>query len=155
MNQVKIESFKNGQCSSLWEVPASWTSAIKEKNWALLDSLAFSALSTSGELRLILEKLCPIYKIEHLLSLREAPDDDGIWHDDGSRDLAFSLALSLESFEGLGLGLRIRGQEQSAYSIGFRPYGTLTCFLTGSNGYEHRTYQVTKGSRLVLAGWIN
>ncbi|MFT6071181.1 MAG: hypothetical protein ACJAT2_001453 [Bacteriovoracaceae bacterium] len=155
MNQVKIEYFKKGHINFNWEVPPSWKQAILEKDWQTLDSLAAQAVSEKGSLRVLLEKLCPVQKIEHLISLREAPDEDGIWHDDGSRDLAFSLSLSLESFEGEGLGLRIRGDEASAFTLGYRPYGTLTCFLTGSNGYEHRTHQVLKGSRLVLAGWVN
>lgn len=155
MNQVKIEYFKNGHSNFKWEVPPSWKLAIESENWALLDSLAFGALDIGGDLRKVLEKYCPVHKIEHLLSLRSAPDEDGIWHDDGSRDLAFSLSLSLEPFDGKGLSLRIRGDEASAFSLGYRPYGLLTCFLTGSNGYEHRTNQVLKGSRLVLAGWIN
>jgi hypothetical protein len=155
MNQVKIEYFEKGQKSFIWEVPSNWTEAIENKDWNSLDNLAFEALGETGQLREVLAKLCPVQKIEHLISLREAPDEDGIWHDDGSRDLAFSLALSLKPFKGDGLSLRIKGENQSAYSLGYRPYGTLTCFLTGSNGFEHRTNQVLSGSRLVLAGWVN
>lgn len=155
MNQVKIEYFKKGQVTLLWEVPKDWTLAVSSKNWARLDELAFESLAIGGPLYKILEKYCPINKVEHLISLREAPDEDGIWHDDGSRDLAFSLSLSLDPFVGEGLSLRLKGDESSAYSLGSRPYGSLTCFLTGSNGYEHRTNEVRSGSRLVLAGWIN
>ena len=155
MNQVKIEYFKNGHINDKWEIPPSWRAAILAKDWQALDSLAFEALAPNGALREILEKYCPVQRIEHLISLREAPDEDGIWHDDGSRDLAFSLALSLSSFKGEGLSLRKRGDLANSYSIPYRPYGSLTCFLTGSNGYEHRTNRVEVGSRLVLAGWVN
>ena len=155
MNQVKIEYFNKGHSNFKWEVPPSWRNAIEAKDWSALDALAFEALDSEGDLRKILERFCPVHKVEHMISLRSAPDEDGIWHDDGSRDLAFSLALSLTPFSGEGLSLRIRGDESSAYSLGYRPYGLLTCFLTGSNGYEHMTNQVLKGSRLVLAGWIN
>lgn len=155
MNQVKIELFSDGHYSQKWEVPASWNQCIKEQNWEELDRLAGQSLEKGGELHEKISKLCPIHKTEHILSLRSAPDETGIWHDDGSRDLAFSLALSFEPFEGRGLSLRKKNQSDTAISLGFRPYGTLTCFLTGANDFEHRTEEVLSGERLVLAGWIN
>jgi len=33
---------------------------------------------------------------EHIIAIRKAPgDEEGIWHDDGSRSLGFSLSLNL------------------------------------------------------------
>lgn len=153
--QVKIEKFKNGHHSLDWAVPRAWLLAIQANNWEELDDLAASALSENGELFEILNSFCPIKKIEHILSLRSAPDEIGIWHDDGSRELAFSLSLNIMEFGGNGLSLRKKNQPDTAISLGFRPLGTLTLFLTGTNGYEHRTEEVTSGKRLILAGWIN
>lgn len=155
MNQVKTEYFTKGHNSQKWSVPSTWIEAIRERNWSQLDSLAASSLTLDGELFEIISKFCSINKTEYLISLRESPDEAGIWHDDGSRDLAFSLALSLAPFEGMGLSLREKNQPDTAISLGPREFGTLTCFLTGSNQYEHRTEEVLSGERLVLAGWIN
>lgn len=155
MNQVKTKLFTNGYNSQLWEVPSPWIKAINAKDWSELDQLAAFSLSPEGQLFCKISKFCPIKKVEHILSLRSCPDEQGIWHDDGSRDLAFSLSLSLEAFEGMGLSLRQKNRQDTAISLGPRDFGVLTCFLTGANGYEHRTEEVLSGERLVLAGWIN
>lgn len=153
--QVKIQRFKNGHHSLSWPVPASWSEALDVKDWGKLDELASASLSSDGDLFEVLNSFCPIKKIEHILSLRSAPDEIGIWHDDGSRELAFSLSLNKIKFGGKGLSLRKKNQPDTALSLGFRAFGTLTLFLTGQDDYEHRTEEVTSGERLVLAGWIN
>jgi len=91
-----------------------------------------------------------------MLALRQAPDEDGIWHDDGSRDLGFSLSLCLEPEKIQKGRFCLRHIEsQRLTMISPPPLGTLTCFLTGKNGYEHRVEQVLSGNRLMLVGWCN
>lgn len=155
MNQVKTKYFSNGHVCETWEVPRSWIMAIESRDWPSLDKLAEESLLPEGALHRQISKFCPIKKVEHLISLRSSPDEAGIWHDDGSRDLAFSLSLSLRPFKGAGLSLRKKNRQDTAISLGPRGFGVLTCFLTGSNGYEHKTEEVLEGERLVLAGWIN
>ena len=153
--QVKIEFFKNGHHDLDWSVPPQWVACVEAKDWKQLDHLASLALDKDGELFELLNQFCPINKLEFILSLRTAPDEAGIWHDDGSRELAFSLSLNLSQFQGEGLSLRKKNQIDTQVSIGYRPLGRLSLFLTGIHGYEHRTEEVKLGERLVLAGWIN
>lgn len=95
--------------------------------------------------------------IEHILSYRTGADpfeEDGIWHDDGSRVLAFSLSLNVfGEISGGSLGFRRKGEESQ--ELGPFPAGTLLIFNTGQDGYEHRTARVIKGERLVCAGWCS
>ena len=155
MSQVKTEHFIHGHYSLHWPLPEEWNQAIGQKNWEALDQLAAKSLAPNCELWQILDQYCPVKKIEFILSLRSAPDEAGIWHDDGSREMAFSLALNEENSTGLGLSLRKKNQPDTAQSLGQRPSGELTLFLTGADNYEHRTEEVTAGERLVLAGWVN
>ena len=101
-------------------------------------------------------------EIEFIISIRsslEVPDEDGIWHDDGSRRLAFSLSLTRnpEAIQGGRLEIRRRaerGGDASGSEVLPTPgYGTLIVFATGSQGYEHKINRVTEGERLIIAGW--
>ena len=95
--------------------------------------------------------------IEHIISYRRGDDpyeEDGIWHDDGTRVLAFSLSLNVYGeIAGGTLGFRKKGSA----SVELGPYaaGTLLIFNTGMDGYEHRTARVISGERLVCAGWCS
>jgi len=153
--QIKEQFFKQGFHNLFYAVPISWIHAIELRDWRSLDQLAGSALKKNGEIYKLIEPFCSINKTQHLISLRSAPDEAGIWHDDGSRELAFSLSLNFKKFEGKGLGLRKKNQRDTTIYISFRELGTLTLFLTGAEGHEHRTEEVIKGERLILAGWIN
>lgn len=152
---IKTQTFDRGHLNLKWNLPPEWEESIANKDWNQLDQIARSELAKGGRLHQILEEYCPIKSLEFIISLRKSPDEEGIWHDDGSRDLAFSLALSPSQFSGKGLSLREKGKPETEYSLGVRPMGTLTLFLTGSSGYEHKTEEVLSGERLVLAGWIN
>lgn len=152
---IKNQFFKQGHHSLDWAIPKNWIRAIELRNWKLLDELAHSSLQAKGSLFEALSKYCLIKKVEHILSLRTTLDEEGIWHDDGSRELAFSLSLNLSPFTGAGLSIRLKNQEDSCLSLGFRPAGTLTLFLTGQDGFEHKTEKLDSGERLVLAGWLN
>lgn len=134
---------------------------VLEEDWTSLDSKIDLMCQKGGLLYETLKKVAHFESIEHLLSLRKSPDEDGIWHDDGSRILAFSLSLNLEPSQIRGGALSIRKKEHKTqpkepiYNIGTLPFGTLTIFLTGHDHFEHMTNAVLEGSRLVAAGWCS
>jgi hypothetical protein len=98
-------------------------------------------------------------QIEFIISIRSSliePDDDGIWHDDGSRVLAFSLSLTLEPvvIEGGCLEIRRReGSNQESVVIPTPLFGTMIVFATGHRGFEHKINRVIQGERIIIAGW--
>ena len=125
-------------------------------DWTALDRVMREAIE---------HRLVPLLKthkqfetIEHMLALRDGSDpeeEDGIWHDDGSRVLAFSWSLNFfGSPSGGTLGIRPRGTTDVIELGPFDP-GTLVIFQTGIDGFEHRTSRVTHGKRLVCAGWCS
>lgn len=130
---------------------------LTQQDWGALDK-EFQLLTSPGGL--IYETLLNyVYfkDIEFMISIRDSKnewEEDGIWHDDGSRILAFSLSLTLDhhEIEGGNLGIR-KKEEQDFIKIPTPPYGTMIVFLTGVHGYEHKIHQVTKGRRIVIAGW--
>lgn len=146
----------NGHLKFALELDAWARSLIQAKDWNALDQLAKTWLSPGGILHSKLSQHCDFKSIEHILALREAPDDEGIWHDDGSRLMAFSLSLTLDHDQVAGgeIMLRQKGQE-SGISYPTQPWGTLIIFNTGRDGYEHRVSAVNAGKRLVLAGWCS
>src|SRR5690606_2217770 len=132
---------------------------IKKDDWNNLD-LEFQKLtSPGGEIHTLLLKYICFENIEFMISIRDSAnawEEDGIWHDDGSRVLAFSLSLTLnhENLEGGFLGIRKKGEEEFV-KIPTPPFGTMIVFLTGVHGYEHKIHQVTNGRRIVIAGWCS
>jgi Rps23 Pro-64 3,4-dihydroxylase Tpa1-like proline 4-hydroxylase len=94
-----------------------------------------------------------------MLAIRDSQnewEEDGIWHDDGSRQFAISLSLNEfpETIEGGKLGFRKKGEEKITL-IPTPKFGEMIVFLSGIHGYEHRTHQVTKGRRIILVGWFS
>lgn len=129
---------------------------VDEQNWGELDALAQQWLAPEGVLHQQLKKYCSFTKVEHILALRQAPDDDGIWHDDGSRLLAFSLSLTVDHQAVAGGVLQLRHKENLRQtSFPCQPWGTLLLFNTGIDQYEHRVIGVSTGKRLVMAGWCS
>lgn len=154
-----------GMYSQQLKLPNEWESLIEVRDFNKLDDYAAKSLERGGILFEKIKSMTPEHiehmtcGFEHILSLREGPqdeEDDGIWHDDGSRILAFSLSLnnSFKDIEGGQLSLRKKEDRNTVYNINPRPFGTLTVFCTGHEGWEHKTHYVKKGSRLVLAGWL-
>lgn len=137
-----------------FSLPSHFTLLIEEEKWDELDREIQTILNPEGSLYQEIEKFIAIKKTEFILSLRQNPDEDGIWHDDGSRELAFTLSLTQEQIIGGDLELRHK-EDKIIYTIPTPPYGTLTLFLTGVHHYEHRVLKVIKGKRLICAGWIN
>ena len=129
---------------------------ILKKDWNTLDALLNSMCQKEGLLFKTLKKVRCFKTIEHIISLRTAPDEDGIWHDDGSRQLAFSLSLNLNSeVEGGELSIRKKGAIDKTTLIPTLPFGSMIIFLTGHDHFEHKTHGVKKGERLVAAGWCS
>lgn len=144
-----------GHVITHFEIDQYTCELIESQDWQALDKLAANWLSPGGKLAFELSKYSDFESIEHILAIRCAPDDeDGIWHDDGSRLLAFSLSLTLDHSNVIGgeVSIRKRGNE-AAVCISCQPIGTLIVFNTGQDDYEHRVSAVTRGKRLVLAGW--
>lgn len=125
------------------------------EEWAELDALMRTAVEE--QVKPLLRSFRAFASIEHMLALRDGdnPDEeDGIWHDDSSRQLAFSWSLNFWGLpEGGTLGIRPFGGDST--ELGPYPPGTLIVFHTGVDGFEHRTARVRKGRRLVCAGWCS
>ena len=106
-----------------------------------------------------LQNYAKFSQIQFIISIRsslEQPDEDGIWHDDGSRILAFSLSLTLNpsEIEGGILEIRERGEESSkSETLPTPPYGSMIVFATGHLGFEHKINRVIRGERIIIAGW--
>ncbi len=139
-----------------FELPAEARELALSENFTALDFLMNNVVQT--RLKIFLQEKCPFQEIEHILALRRGDDpdeEDGIWHDDSSRKLAFSWSLNFWGLpEGGALGIRKMGHE-SGVELGPYPPGKLIIFQTGQSGFEHRTAKVTNGRRLVCAGWCS
>lgn len=130
---------------------------VREENWKGLDDTFRELTSPTGRLFQFLQNYHDFHSIEFILSIRDSTNDweeDGIWHDDGSRIFAFSLSLTENSkdVEGGRLGIKRKGDEKITL-IPTPEFGGIILFLTGLYGIEHRIHQVTKGRRIIIAGW--
>jgi len=154
-----------GHISIKLKLPEIWKELSLKKDYEQLDTLAKTSLLSDGLLYLQMKKMAPEHflkerSFEHILSLREGPqreDFDGIWHDDGTRFLAFSMSLNedYKSIMGGELLMRHKSSREKIQAISARAFGTLTVFATGQDEWEHKTNLVLSGSRLVLAGWLS
>lgn len=157
-----VEQIANrGFILSAIELPGELKSAIESRNWVRVDEVIRQETLPGGAIFEELQKYTKFSEIEFIISIRSSlqePDEDGIWHDDGSRVLAFSLSLTLDSngVEGGVLEMRKRtraGCEAATESIPTPPYGTAIIFATGWQGFEHKINRVTGGERIIIAGW--
>jgi hypothetical protein len=159
-NAARIKSpykiFKNGYLPFQLELPnkkiMEW---IMAKNWKELDRFIGELTQPKGSIFQLAKNIIPIKDSEYILALRQAPDEDGIWHDDGSRILAFTLSLNAqpESIDGGELELRKKG-EQDIQRFPIFPFGHGLFFLTGVHDFEHRVCKVIHGQRIIAAGWF-
>lgn len=138
-----------------WEFALEVKELVLFEHYLELDLFFKNECKTTGRLFHFLNNIFPIDHLEHIIAVREAPnDEDGIWHDDGSRLLGFSLSLNIDHENILGGNLEFKQKDQAETLIFTpRPYSTIIIFLTGQFGYEHKVSQVTKGKRTVIAGW--
>lgn len=132
---------------------------VRQADWPALDQAVAVLCAQDGSLYRFLQRFHDFSSIEFIISIRDAANDweeDGIWHDDGSRVFAFSWSLSLSSEEIKGgrLGIRPMGQENDV-QIPTPRMGGIILFLTGLYGFEHKIHQVKAGRRIIIAGWCS
>ena len=140
-------------------LPAGIGQKVASRDWVGLDGLMREQTLPGGAIFEELRKVTDFSEIEFIISIRSSlqePDEDGIWHDDGTRVLAFSLSLTVDpsSIEGGKLEIRERFVEGAPSSvIETPPFGTLIVFATGHQGFEHKINRVIRGERIIIAGW--
>jgi hypothetical protein len=132
---------------------------VKNEDWPAVDKIISLALAPKAGLWNYLQSFGTFKNTEFIIAIRDGAnedEEDGIWHDDGSRNFAFSLSLTLneKSIEGGNLGLRKKG-EANFNLIPTPSFGDGIIFLTGVHGYEHKIHQVIKGRRIIIAGWLS
>jgi hypothetical protein len=149
-----------------FQLPQSWHSWVKKEDYDSLYKDIESQLRYFGSLWTEVNSIIQsIYDrdqkwgFEWMLALRAGPQDEeqeGIWHDDSSRDLALSLSLNLDHHNICGGHLQLRpfADRDQVTSIPPRAWGDGHIFATGKWGWEHKTTRVTHGNRLVLVVWI-
>lgn len=151
------ELFQTGFHISYFSLSDEIRSFVETENWQRLDEAFRSLTKKDGRLFQFLQSYHDFSEIEFIISIRDSQnewEEDGIWHDDGSRVFAFSLSLTLEPEKIVGgrLGVRPKGQEQFL-EIPTPGFGTIILFLTGLYGFEHKIHQVKEGKRIIIAGW--
>lgn len=119
-----------------------------------LDQLFLNDSKTNQKLNSFLQDFYPFNFLEHILAIRTPPDDDGIWHDDGSRHFGFSLSLNIDHQCIQGGELLVRHKSTKIeHKYNPQPFGKMIIFLSGEFGYEHKVNEVTGGKRFIAAGW--
>jgi hypothetical protein len=127
------------------------------ENWSQLDEEFKKLTAPQGQVFEFLKQFHDFNFIEFIISIRDSQnewEEDGIWHDDGSRVFAFSLSLTIENIQGGRLGIRKTGEE-NFFQIPTPSFGNMIMFLTGIYGFEHKIHQVTSGKRIIIAGWCS
>ncbi|MBA2403490.1 MAG: 2OG-Fe(II) oxygenase [Bdellovibrionales bacterium] len=153
----KPELFQRGYHLTYFPVSDEIRTLVKEEKWNELDQEFKKLTAQDGRLYKYLQEFHAFAEIEFIISIRDSSnewEEDGIWHDDGSRVFAFSLSLTLDEIKGGRLGLRERGQEIFT-QIPTPSFGGIILFLTGIYGFEHKIHQVTSGRRVIIAGWCS
>lgn len=153
----KPELFTQGYHLSYFTLGDEIRELVAHEKWNELDEEFKKLTAKDGRLYKFLNEFHDFTDIEFIISIRDAKnewEEDGIWHDDGSRVFAFSLSLTLDTPEGGRLGIRRIGEE-SFRQIPTPSFGGIILFLTGIYGFEHRIHQVTRGCRIIIAGWCS
>jgi hypothetical protein len=157
MKLHRPELFTKGYHLASVPLPDELSTWVKDENWSAVDQYFKLALATDGEMNELLAEFHQFSSVEFIISVRDANnewEEDGIWHDDGSRVFAFSLSLTTDPVEGGRLGIRKIGDQEGAL-LPTPAFGTIILFLTGQYGYEHKIHQVTQGRRVIIAGWCS
>ena len=153
----RAELFSQGYHKTYFTLSDEIRNLVSSEKWPELDAEFKKMTEKDGRLFKFLSEFHDFSSIEFIISIRDSSnewEEDGIWHDDGSRVFAFSLSLTLEDVEGGRLGIRLIGDE--TYSpIPTPSFGGIIMFLTGIYGYEHKIHQVTQGKRIIIAGWCS
>ncbi len=151
------ELFGDGFHISYFSLGEEVAALVRKECWEELDTTFKILTQKSGRLYQFLQKFHDFQSIEFIISVRDAANDweeDGIWHDDGSRVFAFSLSLTQDDIKGGRLGIRSKAEE-TFQQIPTPSFGGIILFLTGLYNFEHKIHQVTKGRRVVIAGWCS
>jgi hypothetical protein len=151
------ELFQNGYHLSYFPLSQEIQNFITSENWAGLDNEFQKLTAKGGRLYQFLSENHDFESIEFIISIRDATNDweeDGIWHDDGSRVFAFSLSLTASEVTGGRLGIRRKGEDQFV-QLPTPSMGGIILFLTGIYGFEHKIHQVLEGKRIIIAGWCS
>lgn len=151
------ELFTEGHHLANFPLPDEIRYLVEAEKWQELDQAFKLLTSPEGRLFQFLQTFHEFSSIEFIISIRDAANDweeDGIWHDDGSRVFAFSLSLTSQRIQGGRLGVRRKGEESMAL-VATPDFGGIILFLTGVYGFEHRIHQVTQGKRVIIAGWCS
>lgn len=130
---------------------------VREERWEELDKTFQGLTLKGGRLYEFLQTFHDFNSIEFIISVRDASnewEEDGIWHDDGSRVFAFSLSLTQGDIQGGRLGIRSK-DEEAFLQIPTPSFGGIILFLTGLYNFEHKIHQVTHGRRVIIAGWCS
>lgn len=141
------------------ELPTAIRQAVSDRNWDELDRLIRQETLVGGSIFSKLSSYRRFEQIEFIISIRSSslgyPDEDGIWHDDGSRLLAFSLSLTSNpgAIDGGVLEIRKRNTPGLRWKISTPDFGTMVVFATGRDGFEHKINRVVAGERIIIAGW--
>lgn len=140
-----------------YPLPQAIIDFARTENWLAIDQYFLEAERPGGALFEFLSQSLEFTSIEHIISIRTTPDDeDGIWHDDGSRILGFTLSLTPDPDKIIGGHLRFRKKtEEDFVSLPTRPLGEMLIFKTGIYGFEHMVSAVTQGKRVLIAGWCS
>ena len=151
------ELFNQGYHLTYFPLSDEIRSLVTDEKWSELDTEFQKLTAKNGRLFNFLSQFHDFESIEFIISIRDAANDweeDGIWHDDGSRVFAFSLSLTLGDVKGGRLGLRRRGEDKFI-QIPTPSFGGIILFLTGIYGFEHKIHQVLEGRRVIIAGWCS
>lgn len=151
------ELFTQGYHVSHFPLGDEIKTMVQNEQWQELDDAFKKLTAKDGQLFKFLNKYHDFSSIEFIISIRDSQnewEEDGIWHDDGSRVFAFSLSLTLGEVQGGRLGIRRIGEEQFV-SLPTPSFGGIILFLTGIYGHEHKIHQVTGGKRIIIAGWCS
>ncbi len=148
---------QNGLIERAFPLSEEIIAMVKAEKWRELDQYFLEAEKAGGALFEFLRPMLEFESIEHIIAIRSAPgDEDGIWHDDGSRILGFSLSLTENHTQVKGGELRFRPKGAQNYqNLTTRPMGKMLIFKTGIYGFEHMVSAVTEGKRIVIAGWCS
>lgn len=153
------ELFSNGFHLTYFTLGEEIKSLVQKEDWNNLDAEFKKLTAPEGRLFKFLQGFHDFSAIEFIISIRDANnewEEDGIWHDDGSRVFAFSLSLTEnpENIEGGRLQIR-NTQTLNTMSIPTPSFGGIILFLTGLYGFEHKINQVTRDKRIIIAGWCS
>ena len=151
------ELFEKGYHVTTFPLSNVLKTLVQDEDWPGVDHEFQKLTKPDGELFQFLRQYHDFNSIEFILAIRDSKnewEEDGIWHDDGSRVFSFSLSLTLGEVEGGRLGVRKIG-DKSFNEIPTPSWGGIILFLTGVYGFEHKIHQVRQGKRVIVAGWCS